>query len=92
MGNLLLKAINVGEDNFTGWIDVTMVINLSEKDDTVTIHYYIDGQYVDSRSKELTTLTNSINSVYISGNTTAVGSGIVLDDIAFGCVYISDDE
>ena len=86
--NLILKSVNVGEDKFTGWIDVKMIIELDEQADKITIHYYVDGEYVATRSKDLTTLTNSINSVYISGNTTAKNSGIILDDIAFGCAYI----
>ena len=86
--NLILKSVNVGEDKFTGWIDVKMIIELDEQADKITIHYYVDGEYVATRSKDLTTLTNSINSVYISGSTTAKNSGIILDDIAFGCAYI----
>ena len=86
--NLLLKSVNVGDDKFTGWIDVKMILELSAEDDTVTIHYYIDGEYVATRTRALTTLTNSINSVYISGSTTEMGSGIILDDIAFGSAYV----
>ncbi len=84
---IVLKSVTVGDDNFTGWFDVKIIIELDAEDDTVTLHYYIDGEYVDSASKELTTLTDSINSVYIIGNTKAKGSGIMLDDIAFGCRY-----
>ncbi len=84
---IVLKSVTVGDDSFTGWFDVKIVIELSSEDDTVTLHYYIDGEYVDSASKELTTLTDSINSVYVIGNTKAKGSGIMLDDVAFGCTY-----
>ena len=64
-----------------------MIIELSSVDDTVTIHYYIDDHYVSSQSKELTTKTNSISGIYISGNTKAENSGIMLDDVAFGYSY-----
>ena len=85
---LVLKTVRVGDDKFTGWMDVKMIIELDPTEDSVIIHYYIDGAYVATRSKPLTTLTDSINSVYISGNTTAKNSGIMLDDIAFGCAYV----
>lgn len=85
---LILKSVKVGEDKFTGWMDVKMIIELDAETDSVTIHYYVDGDYVATRSRELTTLTNSVNSVYLSGNTTAKDSGVMLDDIAFGCAYI----
>jgi hypothetical protein len=84
---LVLKTVTVSEDNFTGWVDVKMIIELSSVDDTVTIHYYIDDHYVSSQSKELTTKTNSISGIYISGNTKAENSGIMLDDVAFGYSY-----
>jgi hypothetical protein len=85
--NIILKSVTVGDDKFTGWFDVKIVMELSAETDTITLHYYIDGQYVDSASRELTTLTNSIDSVYILGYCKAKGSGIKLDDVAFGCIY-----
>ena len=36
--NLILKSVNVGEDKFTGWIDVKMIIELDEQADKITIH------------------------------------------------------
>ena len=84
---IVLKSVTVGDDSFTGWFDVKIVIELSAEEDTITLHYYIDGQYVDSASRELTTLTNAIDSVYILGYNKTKGSGIMLDDVAFGCTY-----
>ena len=79
-----IANIAVGEDNFTGWIDFKVAIELNGEFDQITLHYMINGKHVYSMSKELTTVTNSINSVYLSGYTTAKGSGIMLDDVAFG--------
>ena len=84
--NLVLKSVTTSKGNeFTGWFDVKIAIELSSETDTVTLHYYIDGQYVGSASRELTTATNAINSIYIEGNTKVKNSGIMLDDVAFGC-------
>jgi hypothetical protein len=80
-----------GSDNFTGWIDVKMIIEFDQANDTVTVHYYIDGSYVGSKTKALTTLNNCVSGVYISGNTSTVGSGFMLDDVAFGCSFGKND-
>ena len=80
----VVANIAVGEDNFTGWVDVKIAIELRGEFDQMTLHYYINGKHVHSMTKTLTTITNSINSVYISGYSTAAGSGIKLDDVAFG--------
>ena len=80
----VVADIAVGADNFTGWVDVKIAIEMNGQFDQLTLHYYINGQHVYSMSKTLTTITNSINSVYLSGYTTAKGSGIMLDDVAFG--------
>ena len=85
--DFVLASINVGDDKFTGWFDVKIVMELSSEDDSVTLHYYIDGQYVYTASRELTTSNDLIDSIYIEGNTKAKNSGILLDDIAFGCTY-----
>ena len=84
---LTLKTVEVGDDNFTGWIDVKMVIELSASEDTVTVHYYIDGSYVGTKSRTLTTLGNCISGIYVSGYTQSEGSGLMLDDVAFGCSF-----
>lgn len=83
--NITLKTVS--SNDFTGWIDVKMVITLSKANDNVTVYYYIDNQYIGSASKTLTTLTNSISAVYVSGKTLTKGSGIMLDDVAFGCSF-----
>ena len=80
-----LKNVDItGNDKFTGWIDVVIRIDLDPDEDAVILSYYIDGEYVGSASHELTTSTNAISSICISGSTATVGSGIKLDDISFG--------
>ena len=80
----VIAEIEVGKDNFTGWVDIVIGIVLDPVTDQITYHCYTNGQYVISFSAELTTKTNSINAVYFSGNTTSKGSGLMLDDVAFG--------
>jgi len=84
-GDLKTVDITDSADNFTGWIDVKIMIELNAANDTITAHYYIEGSYVRSASRSLTTLNNTISGIYISGNNTAAGTGIKLDDVAFGC-------
>ena len=81
----VLKTIEVTEeDPFTGWMDVIIGIELDANTDTITMHYYVDGEYLGSLSRALTTASNGVNCFYISGNTKAGGSGIMIDDIVFG--------
>lgn len=88
------KKIDItnNSDKFTGWIDVKIMIELNSATDKVTAHYYIDGTYVDSASRTITTLNNTLSAVYISGKNTAQGTGIKLDDVAFGCFYGNREE
>ena len=73
-----------GANGFTGWTDIAFGMTLDSDADQITYHCYIDGIYKGSFSRELTTTANSINCVYFSGYTTGKGTGIMLDDIAFG--------
>ena len=73
-----------GEDNFTGWVDVQIGMEMNPDTDQVTYHFYINGEYTTSFSKTITTKTNSINCIYIGGYTSVKGAGLMLDDIAFG--------
>ena len=85
--NLTLWSEKVGDDKFTGWIEVSMIIELNKASDKVTIHYYVDGQHKGSRSRSLTTLNNAITGIYVFGNSKTQGSGLMLDDIVFACSY-----
>ena len=82
---LIIATIDVnGADPFTGWLDVKIGVEFNEDDDTITLHYYFGGEYLASCTNALTTKTNAINSICITGYTSTVGSGIMIDDIAFG--------
>ena len=72
------------EKSFTGWIDIKIGVVIDSEADQITLYYYADGEYVGVATKDLTTSTNAINSIYISGTTALVGSGLMLDDVAFG--------
>ena len=88
--NVLLKSVTIDpETKFTGWIDVVIGIVLDPITDQMVLHYYIDGAYIATRSVALTTSSNGINSVYVTGSTDIIGSGIMLDDIAFGYTPMS---
>jgi hypothetical protein len=80
----VLAEVEVGSDNFTGWVDIVIGIVLDPDTDQITYHCYTNGEYVVSFSTELTTKTNSINSLYFSGYTSAKNSGLMFDDLAFG--------
>ncbi len=80
----VLKQIEVGADNFTGWLDIIIGIELDANSDSIVMHYYINGEYCSSQAKELTIATDAVNCFYISGNSTAGGSGIMFDDVVFG--------
>ena len=69
---------------FNEWLDVKIYIELDPTNDNIILSYYINGEYVYTASRELTTKTNAINSVCITGSTSAKNSGIKLDDIGFG--------
>ena len=84
LANIELKT----EKSFTDWVDVKIYIVLDEATDSIILNYYINGELKGTVARELTTSTNAINSVCITGSTSAKGSGIKLDDIAFG--YTAD--
>ena len=86
----LIHAPVTPEDRFTGWINFIIGIELDADSDEIILHYYANGEYVGSASRPLTTSTGGINSIYVNGTTSALGSGIMLDNVAIG--YKSDAE
>ena len=72
-----------GENGWTGWIDVVIMIQLN-KDNTVSINYYINGEFFATLSGAMKIWTNEINSLYINGYTAGEGEGYQLKDLAFG--------
>ena len=81
--NITLGTVEVGEDNFTGWMDVIISIQLNS-DNTMALNYYINGKNVGSVKGAMPITTHKIGAVYFSGYSTALGSGIMLDNYAFG--------
>ena len=83
-GVIIATVTIESDDNFTGWVDVKACVEFDKENDTVTLHYYANGEYLASCTKALTTKNNSFNSICVTGYTSVVGSGLMLDDIAFG--------
>ena len=81
---IIITTVEVAGDKFTDWLDFKAAIEFNEDNDTITLHYYCGGEYISSATKEMTTKTNAINSICITGYTTTIGSGLMIDDIAFG--------
>lgn len=87
LGAQTVTKIEVGEDLFTGWVDITVGIELISKgkfDNSIILHFYIDGKHVISYTQPMPVTTNKINSLYIAGYSTDKGSGYMIDDIVFG--------
>ena len=88
---VLLAELPVDENGWTGWIDLKIgvqldpdTINSKGTRGVITLHYYINGEYVESLSKPLTTQTFGVSSVYLTGSTMTGGKGLMIDDISFG--------
>ena len=79
-----LGKFTVDADGFTGWVDVAIQIVLDPITDKVIAHYYINGQYVTTSSRDLTTHTDAIQGVYINFNSKAAGCGYRIDNLTFG--------
>jgi len=96
-GKVALKTVNVTEDDkWTGWFDVKILVTYNAAADTITLTYYIDGKYVAEGTRSLTTQDNGINSIYVNMNSSEIGSGWMMDDLAFGYTkdghWMLDDE
>ena len=72
------------DDGFSGWLDVTIGIELDSDTDSIILHYYVNGKYGATISKPLTTDTNGINSIYVNFHTAKEGMGVYFDDFVFG--------
>ena len=82
--SVLLASATVDENGFTGWYDVAIQIVLDPDTDKVIAHYYIDGAYVATSSRDLTTHTDAIQGVYLNFNSKAAGCGYRIDNLTFG--------
>ena len=88
--NINFGVIPAGEDGWTEWFNVMMVIEMTD-DGYLTIYYYINSQFVGSDSRDLnnpagnrTLNPKKIEALQISGWTYAANTGIVFDDFYFG--------
>ena len=79
----VIKTVEIGEDKWSGWIDVAIKIEL-HSDNTMTLTYYLDGHEVHTLTKAMPITTGRITSVYINGRTSVQNSGFKFDDLVFG--------
>ena len=82
-GNKVLKTITVGEDKWTGWLDVVIGVQLRD-DNTMALTYIVNGEFLGTVEAAMPITTFRITSVYINGRTSVKDSGFKLDDIVFG--------
>ena len=80
----VLATVDVDENNYTGWVDVAIQIVLDPVTDQVIATYYVNGAYVATSARALSTHTDAIQSVYINSNNKAPGTGYKIDNLAFG--------
>lgn len=73
-----------GSNGFSEWVDIKIGIVLDPVADQITYHCYTNGEYVTSFSAELAVKSNAICALYFSGTTSAFGTGLKIDDLAFG--------
>ena len=83
LNDLVLTTVKADEDNFTGWLDVKIFIQLNT-DNTTSIYYYINEECVAIYSGVMPIITNKISALYLLGHTTPLGSGVMFDDFVFG--------
>ncbi len=83
MNGTFIKTVEIGEDKFTGWMDIVIGIELND-DYTMDLTYYIDGELLATYSGAMPLVLNKINSVYFGGYTDSIGSGYMLDDFVIG--------
>ena len=82
-------------DGWSEWFEVTIMVSLKE-DKTITLNYFINGQYCGTFSGDMTIDTGDIRALYINGWTYAANTGIMLDDIVMGYTanshYVFDNQ
>ena len=86
----VLKTIKTTLNAWTDEMEIIIGIEFDNYNDRVMFHYYIDGEYLGVAAVPLTTMHNSISSVYFSGKTAPAGSGYRISNLAF-CYDIGED-
>ena len=80
-----LMQIQVTDENkWTGWLDVTIGIELSKQNDSVTVYYYINGEYLGSATRNMSIMSDKIDGLYFNGRCNVAGGGYMLDNLGFG--------
>ena len=80
----LLKTLEVDSENWTEWVDIKVMLTMNTETGNLDALYYINGEFVHAGTKKVTTTGQSICSVYGNLNAWNQGTGVMLDDIAFG--------
>ena len=78
-----IAKLDIGADGWTGDIDVRVVMKLTSNGN-LTAMYYINGELLYTHTAACPITTGSINALYITGNSTAAGTGYIFDDLAYG--------
>ena len=81
-----VATIAKGADGWTEWFDLKVIIHFSVVDgvNTLELSYYYNDNFVRTIVKDMTGLTDRANSIYMTANTSAVGTGIKFKNYAFG--------
>ena len=82
--SLVIASTTPDENGYTGWYDIAIQLVLDPETDKVIAHYYVNGEYVATSDRPLSTHTNALQAVYINFNSKAAGCGWMLDDLTFG--------
>ena len=83
-GQTLLTTLTVDAENWTEWVDIKVMLTMNTETGNLDALYYINGAFVHAGTKKVTTTGQSICSVYANLNAWNKGTGVMLDDIAFG--------
>ena len=83
-GTQQLATFDKGEDGWSGWIDVKVILAMNPTTGNLEAYYYINGKYVTKGEKKVTTTNQRISCVYFNANILTAGDGFKIDDIAFG--------
>ena len=79
-----LPIENIAGSDWTDWFNVQMFFTMDTVADTVTAHYFINGEYLTSGSCTNTVTGDALSCVYINLNAWEAGGGYLMDNVAFG--------
>ena len=81
---ITLPVQNASGSNWTDWFNVQIFITMDAVADTVTAHYFINGEYLTSGSYTNTVTGDALSCVYLNLNAYNEGCGYYLDNLTFG--------